>query len=160
KRAAGIWYAASADRGRTWSAALRIDNDPNTDIWPWIAAGSPGRVAIAWFGADKSLPLSDTEASGAYAWRVKVAHTVTGLGCGKGTAPAFRVVDATADAMHVDVVCEEGTACPALGLDRRLGDFFTTTIDTDGRLIVAYSDTRKTGPVALAAVLRQDGGSS
>src|SRR5207253_2163102 len=49
-RPAGIYYSYSTNQGRNWAPAVRIDRDANTDIWPWIAVGDPGRVAIAWFG--------------------------------------------------------------------------------------------------------------
>ena len=55
-RAAGVWYSYSKDGGRTWAAPVRVDKTDATDIWPWIAVGSPGRVAIAWFGNDNHLP--------------------------------------------------------------------------------------------------------
>ena len=53
-----------------------------------------------------------------------------------------------------------GTVCQAQLIDRRLGDYFTIDIDTTGRLVAAYSDTRKNGSVALGAFLRQSGGES
>src|SRR3954451_22262582 len=63
-RAAGVWYSYSKDGGRTWAEAVRVDPDDRTEIWPWIAVGSPGRVAIAWFGNDNRLPDNDAEQAG------------------------------------------------------------------------------------------------
>ena len=156
-RAAGIWFASSSDRGRTWAAPVRVDPDDKTDIWPWIVAGGPGRVAVTWFGTDISLPEHDSETPGAHGWHVRVAHTFAGLGCA-GAPPRFAQTTATPEPMHRGVVCQGGTTCPVMLLDRRLGDFFTIAIDTKGHLYAAYSDTRKTGPVALVAVARQTGG--
>jgi hypothetical protein len=51
-----------------------------------------------------------------------------------------------------------GTVCQAELIDRRLGDYFTIDIDTNGALVCAYSDTRQGGAVSLPAFFRQTGG--
>ena len=99
-RAAGVWYSYSTTGGRTWAAPTRVDTDDHTDIWPWIAVGDPGRVAIAWFGNDHALPGNDAEAAGANdPWNVYVAQTATGLGCRESTTAGFKVTQATPRAL-------------------------------------------------------------
>ena len=160
-RAAGVWYSYSVDGGRTWSAGTRVDPDSRTDIWPWIAVGDPGRVAIAWFGNDRELPGQDAEQAGpSDGWNVFVAQTTSGLGCGKNGGPGFRVTRATPEPLHMGTICMGGTICQAQLVDRRLGDYFTIDVDTTGALVAAYSDTRQGGSVALPAFLRQSGGTS
>jgi hypothetical protein len=160
-RPAGVYYSYSTDGARTWAAPTRVDPDDHTDIWPWIAAGSPGRVAIAWFGNDHRLPANDAEQAGpSDPWNVYVAQTLTGLGCSRSTAPGFRVTRATPEPFHVGTVCMGGTICQAQLVDRRLGDYFTIDIDTTGALVAAYSDTRQGGAVALPAFFRQTGGTT
>jgi hypothetical protein len=160
-REAGVWYSYSTDGGSTWAAPVRVDKDARTDIWPWIAAGDPGRVAVAWFGNDAALPDNDAEQAGPNdGWNVYVAQTTTGLGCSKSSAPGFRVTRATPEPFHVGTVCMGGTICQAQLVDRRLGDYFTIDVDTTGALVAAYSDTRQGGAVALPAFLRQTGGTS
>jgi hypothetical protein len=160
-REAGVWYSYSTDGGRTWAAPTRVDPDDHTDIWPWIAVGSPGRVAISWFGNDHALPDNDAEqAADGDPWNVYVAQTLTGLGCTRGTSPGFKVTRATPEPFHVGTVCMGGTICQAQLVDRRLGDYFTIDIDTTGRVVAAYSDTRQGGSVALPAFFRQTGGTS
>ncbi|MDQ1703131.1 MAG: hypothetical protein QOF57_2383, partial [Frankiaceae bacterium] len=76
-RAAGVWYSYSKDGGRTWAAPVRVDKTDATDIWPWIAVGSPGRVAIAWFGNDNHLAGENAELAGSGdPWNVYVAQTL------------------------------------------------------------------------------------
>lgn len=158
-RAAGIWYSYSTDGGSTWAAPTRVDPDARTDIWPWIAVGDAGRVAVAWFGNDRELPDNDAEQAGPEdGWNVFVAQTTNGLGCGRSPAPGFRVTWATPEPFHVGTVCMGGTICQAEVVDRRLGDYFTIDIDTTGALVAAYSDTRQGSAVALPAFLRQSGG--
>jgi hypothetical protein len=160
-RAAGVWYSHSTDRGRTWAAPVRVDPDDHTDIWPWIAVGSPGRVAVAWFGNDHQLPAHDAEQAGDNdPWNVYVAQTLTGLGCTGSTSAGFKVTRATPEPFHAGTVCMGGTICQAQLVDRRLGDYFTIDIDTSGAVVAAYSDTRQGGSVALPAFFRQTGGTT
>jgi hypothetical protein len=174
-RKAGIYYSYSTDRGHTWAAPLRVDPDERTDIWPWLAVGDTGRVAIAWFGADMALPDENAETSGTYGWNVYAAQTLDGLGCspsGVGAAaaatagstssspPQFTVVKATPEPFHTGTICQGGTVCQAFAIDRRLGDYFAVEIDGDGHMYAAYSDTRQGGAVSLPALLRQSGGPS
>jgi hypothetical protein len=160
-REAGVWYSYSTDGARTWAAPARVDPDDHTDIWPWIAVGSPGRVAISWFGNDHRLPGNDAEQAGdADPWNVYVAQTLTGLGCRTTSAPGFKTTRATPEPFHVGTVCMGGTICQAELVDRRLGDYFTIDIDAKGSVVAAYSDTRQGGAVALPAFFRQTGGTT
>ena len=158
KRAAGVYFSYSKDAGRTWAPAVRVDPTTNTDIWPWLAVGDPGRVAITWFEAEVALPNHDAQTKGEHGWNVKVAQTLSGLGCAESPAPAFSVSSATPEPFHHGTVCMGGTLCQAQLIDRRLGDYFTVAIDTKGMAMLSYSDTREGGSVALPAFARQTGG--
>jgi hypothetical protein len=161
-RPAGVYYSYSTTGGRTWAAPTRVDTDNRTDIWPWIAVGDPGKVAVAWFGNDHALPGQDAEAAGDNdPWNVYVAQTQNGLGCLESSSPGFRVTNATPEPFHTGTVCMGGTTCQAFLIDRRLGDYFTIDIDaTTGALVAAYSDTRQGGSVSLPAFFRQTGGTT
>jgi hypothetical protein len=158
-RAAGIWYSHSGNRGRTWSIPVRVDQDARTDIWPWIAVGRPGRVAIGWFGNNSSLPDQNAElANEEQGWSLYIAQSLTGTGCKGSTTAGFRITQATNAPFHVGTVCQGGTICQAQVVDRRLGDYFTIDVDKQGAVVAGYSDTRQGGSVALPAFLRQTGG--
>ncbi|MGH2948792.1 MAG: sialidase family protein [Solirubrobacteraceae bacterium] len=158
-RDAGVWYSYSTDRGRTWAAPVQVDpGQDGTDIWPWIAAGDRGRVAIAWLEAEEALPDHDAETPGEHGWHVMAAQTLKGLGCDESAAPGFRTVTATPEAVHRGTICQGGTICQAELVDRRMGDFFTIEIDGEGRMWAGYSDTRQGGAVALPGFVRQSGG--
>jgi hypothetical protein len=67
--------------------------------------------------------------------------------------------------VHVGWVCQGGTTCVATGQDRRLGDYFTNTLDSRGCVLIATGDTRLTDattggpyPTARPLFLRQNGG--
>ncbi|MEA3190331.1 MAG: hypothetical protein QOD77_913 [Thermoplasmata archaeon] len=144
----GLWAAGTPDEGATWPwvfdltphARLGLGLAGNgTYVWPWISAGSAGRFAVSWIGS------VDDDPSESYAgeWRVYTAFVLDAT----GASPSVTVVPFTPDPIHVGPICQQGTTCEAdaaLGDpagDRRLGDFFETTIDADGWLLGAWSNT-------------------
>lgn len=157
-RAAGVWFSYSTDAGKSWAAPTRVDTNNKTDIWPWLAVGDKGKVAVAWFGADQQLPNHDAETTGDQQWRVYIAQTLNGLGCSGSDAPGFRTTTATPQAIHTSTICQGGTACQAMAIDRRLGDFFTIEIDNSGHVWGGYSDTAEGGATALPGFVHQSGG--
>ncbi len=159
-RPAGIWLAYSKTRGKTWSKPVKVNESQNTALWPWLAVGAKGKVALAWFEASAALPDHDAETVGDHEWRVVAAQTLTGLGCRASRDPSFRVTVATPDPIHSGTMCQGGTTCQAQLIDRRLGDFFTIEIDSRGRMYAGYSDTSRGGMVALPGFVRQVGGPS
>ena len=157
-RAAGVWYSYSTDAGKTWATPTRVDTNGNTDIWPWLAVGDDGKVAVAWLGADQKLPNHDAETKGDQKWRIYISQTLNGLGCSGSASPGFRVTTATPRPVHTSTICQGGTACQAQAIDRRLGDFFTIEIDNSGHVWAGYSDTAEGGATALPGFVHQNGG--
>ena len=157
-RAAGVWYSYSTDAGKTWAQPVRVDTNNNTDIWPWLAVGDNGKVAVAWLGADQELPNHNAETPGDQQWRVYVAQTLNGLGCAGSKAPGFKVTTGTPRPVHTSTICQGGTICQAERIDRRLGDFFTIEIDNSGHVWAGYSDTAEGGATALPGFIHQSGG--
>ena len=155
-RPGGIYYSYSRDAGRTWAEPILVDGDEDgTDIWPWLAVGRAGRVAIAWLEADRKLPDNNSEQAGDAAWRVMAAQTLNGLGCPVSPVPGFTKAVATPDPVHRGTICNQGTVCQAQLIDRRMADYFTIEIDETGRMFAGYSDTREGGIVALPGFVRQ-----
>ena len=157
-RPAGVWYSYSTDAGKTWETPTRVDTNNNTDIWPWLAVGDDGKVAVAWLGADQELPNHNAETAGDQKWRIYMAQTLNGLGCGGSDAPGFKVTTATPRPVHTSTICQGGTICQAERIDRRLGDFFTIEIDNSGHVWAGYSDTAEGGATALPGFVHQSGG--
>ena len=59
-------------------------------------------------------------------------------------------------------MCQSGTTCVATGQDRRLGDFFTDSVDQNGCVLIASGETH-TQPTAATSrplFLRQTNGTS
>ncbi len=154
-----VLVSYTPDRGASWSvldltpvAATWAHAQPGNDggngthVFAWVSAGSPGRFAVSWIAAaqtGQAAQLADAD------WSVVTAF-VTGLGTPE---VAVDLVQVTADPIHHGPMCQSGTTCqvdsvaldPVMGTDagdRRMGDFFETTVTRDGRLVMAFADTQ------------------
>lgn len=112
-----------------------------TYVWPWISAGSNGRVAVTWIGA---FERADSDEYGGN-WYIFSTYLI-GAETGK---PQIIPVRVTPDPIHEGPICQGGTGCQVQSMqgidsgDRRLGDFFETTVGPDGYLYGAWSNTYK-----------------
>ncbi|PSG97817.1 hypothetical protein BRD56_03510 [Thermoplasmatales archaeon SW_10_69_26] len=163
--------AGSPDQGETWPWIHDVtdevrhalnDTEDLTMMWPWISAGSEGRVAASIY-ASPTPPPSD-EGPDDRSWNVV---TVAAMDADTATGPAAHGYPVAED-VHRGPVCQSGTFCQVSSLqgedsgDRRLGDFFETTIGRDGKLFVTYSDTttKPEDVVAHPGFVKQTGGPS
>ncbi len=127
-------------------------------IWPWISAGSNGSVAVTWIGG-----FSQTR-SNAYndPWFLFTAYVLEA----NTATPAVYVTHLTPTPIHHGPICQSGTTCQVTSVtgndsgDRRMGDFFETTIDHNGFLHAVVSDTftKSDDVISHAAYIRQTGG--
>ena len=161
-RPAGIWYSYSTDRNKSWAAPVRIDPGKDTDIWPWLAVGKTGHVAVTYLAVDKFLTDNNAENAAADdGWNVIVAQTDNGLGCSGSDEPGFNITQASAKPVHFGTICMGGTVCQAELVDRRLGDYFANEIDGNGNTYISVSNTSAEeagGSVALPFIIRQVSG--
>lgn len=145
---------------RTLSNHTGNGGGPGTYVWPWISAGSEGRVAVTWIGSyDEGSPADmDTD------WHIFTAILANADSDANDTLlDVYHVSDAP---IHHGPICQSGTACQVLSMtgndagDRRLGDFFETTIDFEGRLHIVVSDTleAKDDVISHVAYFRQEAG--
>lgn len=148
---------------------IRMDRGGvETTVMPWVAAGgTPGRVAVAYYGT-KSVGDPNTAAFKA-SWDVYVNQVLNAFN-GDGspaTAPGVGQVKATTHPFHYDSICLDGLACDTTeNGDRSLADYFTIEYNRgNGRLVLVYDQSYKhpdqaTGPFATAAVVSQIAGPS
>lgn len=147
------------DRGQNWTvldltplagewAKSQADSDGGngTHVFAWISAGSPGRFAVSWLATGQT---GQAPALAEADWHVVTAF-ITGLGTPSVTVDLVQV---TATPAHHGPMCQSGTTCqvqsigldPVMGTDsgdRRMGDFFESTVLRDGRLVMAFADTQ------------------
>jgi len=127
-----IWFSHSSDKGTTWSQPVKVNNDGGTHYFPWIAAGSTGRVDFIWLRSPDYTP-SDTELS---PWYVTFAQTTNGT----SATPKFQQTSASSNIMHVGGICTNGIFCTVTSGNRDLADSISIAIDKGGSAALAWTD--------------------
>jgi hypothetical protein len=146
-----IYYSFSTDHGDTWTAGAIVD-DPDstlTNVFPWLEAGSAGRVDVVWMGT-KSQNISAAE------WDVYFAQSLNA----NSSTPVFAQQRITEHRIHGSNISEGGLTGAA---NRNLGDYFQIAYDPQGAAVISFGDdhndfdgntyvTRQlTGPSILAS---------
>ena len=129
-------YAYSTDQGRHWSAPIHVNGDPAAvTVMPTIVAGDAGRLDIAFYGSAKQVDPTHNDGP----WHVYLAQTLDA----DKAHPHFAQARMTDRPNHIDPVCLSGLGCTTdtgPGGDRELGDFFTVSLDKDGRAMISFAD--------------------
>jgi hypothetical protein len=127
-----IWFSHSSDRARTWSAPVKVNSDKGTHFFPWVAAGSTGRVDFIWLNSPDETP-SDAEQS---PWYVTFAQTTNGA----VATPKFSQSSASSSVMHVGGICTNGIFCSVTDGNRDLADSISIAIDRGGSAALVWTD--------------------
>ena len=127
-----IWFSHSSNKGAIWSAPVRANNDKGTHYFPWIAAGSTGRVDFIWLSSPDYTP-SDAEQS---PWYTTFAQTTDGT----AATPKFNQTSASSSVMHVGGICTNGIFCSLNDGNRDLADSISIAIDRGGSAALAWTD--------------------
>lgn len=147
-----VYVSASLDGGKTWNGkadgtgeAFKVSSDKGTHFFPAIAAGDPGKVAVAYIATPtvipqlpygKPFPGGDPDAK----WYVYMARSLD-LETGH---PTWVTQKLTAKPIHTGDVCTLGIFCTVFepfGANRDLLDFIDIAFDRAGMVHVAYTDT-------------------
>ena len=126
-----IWFTHSSDKGTSWAIPVKVNTDAGTHFFPWIAAGSTGRVDFIWLGTPDLNP-SDAALS---PWTVNFAQTTSGT---SGT-PKFNQTTVS-NVMHVGGICTSGIFCSVTGGNRDLADSISISIDRGGSASLVWTD--------------------
>jgi hypothetical protein len=132
----------------TWSAPQRITGtglSAGTNTFPWITAGSDGRVAVAWYHTNETSEQG-TCASGSGTctlygasslsnaeWSVQMGQSLNA----HDASPAYTPGNVSEAYVKHGQICTNGIGC-ATGGDRSLGDFLEITTDNQGAALVSY----------------------
>jgi hypothetical protein len=129
---------SSTDRGAHWSSPVRVNSPAGAAAFPWISAGGPGGVAVAWFGASTADPNAK-----ANVWKVYTAESRNAT----AAAPTYNLFQVSNHVIHKGVLCESGLNCAD---GRQLGDFFQLSIGPDGIANLAWADDGAGGPATIS----------
>lgn len=127
------YYSFSSDlkttNSATWSAPVRINNgaDSKTCVLPMIAAGSDGRIVVAWYGT--SAPSLATPGAQWHYFHTRSNNATAQV-------PTFEQVRVSDHVVHTGVVCEDGLGCSCC---RDLLECQELDVNpTDGSTLVSY----------------------
>jgi hypothetical protein len=141
-----IWFTRSRGKGvdGSWSTPVKVNGDKGTHVFPWIAAGSTGRVDFIWLNSPDYTP-TDLEQS---PWYVTFAQTLNGT----SATPKFQQTSASSNVMHVGSICTNGIFCDLVSGDNRdLADSISIAIDRGGSAGLVWTDQGRTlhGPTHI-----------
>jgi len=129
-----LYLVTSSDHGATWSAPHQVDSGGlSSNVFPAIAVGDPGRVALGWYGSyshDFNDPTSQ--------WSMMEATTTDAL----SAHPHFDQVRMSSGttAVHNADICQAGTFCAVTNGNRNLADYQTGAVDPCGMPVFVYTD--------------------
>jgi hypothetical protein len=147
---AGEWDIRFASfNGSAWSNPVTVGHG----VYPWITAQAPGKVDIAWYSAERSGYIGDSNAAPATAvWDVDFVQSVNALGA---TATFTAPVQAATGAKS-GPICTKGIGCSG---DRELGDFMSIAHDNNGNALISYVSVPSAGQ-SLVRFVAQNGGTT
>ncbi|HEX2021304.1 MAG TPA: sialidase family protein [Candidatus Thermoplasmatota archaeon] len=144
-----VFYAFSMDHGETWSEPAPVSPEGVPAVFPWIAAGGPGGIAVAWYEGTTPTPSGRLP----NLWHAAVAMSTTADAPGATFARSF-----VGDFNHVGPICTEGLFCSLTAADRSLLDFFEVRLLPDGSPVVAFAgdaDVRTATVKVFASVMTE-----
>jgi hypothetical protein len=129
-----IEFADSTDGGKTWSNAVTVGHG----VYPWITADAPGKVDVAWYGADPAYTGNPNTAPAGTTWHVDFAQNVNAL----ASPASFTAPEAVTGTIKTGVICTGGTSCSS---GRELGDFMSIAHDPAGNALIAFNSVPTAG---------------
>lgn len=148
-----IYLAVSTNKGATWSKPIDVSSHVSglrTNVFPWVAAGSKGRVDIVWYGTHTLGNCAGTNGCGSSfidaPWNVYMAQTIDAVNAKTGNAnasPSFMTTKVTEYSNHYGAICTFGIGC-STGGDRGLLDFIQVQAEPDGAAAVVWADSANT----------------
>ncbi len=140
-----------------WSEPVQVSGSPvQISIFSDQVAGDPGRVAISYYGTTAEAKTPDDVKPGQGGWYPYVAVSTNAL----AKHPTFHQTRIAHRINQDDNICTAGTACAATGGNRNLLDFFDVSLDREGHLGYAWTDTNNATKMGYVKVARQATGPS
>jgi hypothetical protein len=131
-----IMLAVSTDGAQSWRGPFQVSPASlGNDVMPWVTAGDPGRIGIAWYGAPQAQDNGNfgPDQLNDGTWNVYYAQSLNAL----GAAPSFSV---TKVSDHQAKFGNISTAGLGGSPDRSLGDYMQVKTGTQGEAVISYVD--------------------
>lgn len=131
-----VMMSSSTNGGGTWSKPHQL-NPPSqpTVIFPWITAGDPGRIDVAWYAAPQATDGGkfgpDNLQHGT--WDVQLAQSTNAL----SKTPTFAVTKVSDHHVKYSGISTGGLGGSA---DRSLGDYLQVKTGVNGEAVLSYVD--------------------
>ena len=137
----------STDRAVTWHAKTQVSTGPGSPLgggpglrqvlFPWLAVGDPGRVAVVFYGTTDNGKTGGFPGSPQALWHVYATFSTNAM----VGSPTFTQVQADEHPMHRGAICTGGfPGCLVANSDRSMADFFMVDKDPEGRVYIAYNE--------------------
>jgi hypothetical protein len=154
----------------SWSTPQAVDpGTGNANVFPWLVAGSAGRVGLAWYSSTLAPacvgpapvdPSTDVNDDCRNVWSVSYASSANA----NDAAPSWDVSTVSPGPIHNGAVCTGGLSCDdPTGTPtgtRVLLDFFDVAVDALGRPTIVYNSDVRVPGTADIRVTRQCTGTS
>jgi hypothetical protein len=132
-----IKVSVSHDGAQHWSAPVTISPAKlGNDVMPWIVAGTPGRIGIAWYGSTTARSSQGTygpDPVDTAVWNLYYAVSTNAL----SSHPSFGVTKVSDHPVKYGDISTGGLGGSQ---DRSLGDFFQVQMGLEGQAIITYVD--------------------
>lgn len=122
-----VYVAMSQDDGQTWGEKVRVDAGNGSKVFPVVAAGADGHVAVAYYEGSKAAFPDNMDGT----WNVTLAYT-DDIRSGK----PWMHGQLTSKPVKHTPICISGTTCQG---DREFADYFDAVRMPDGRVGVTYN---------------------
>jgi hypothetical protein len=160
------YVAVSKNQGESWSRPVKVNRGAKTTTFPWLVAGSRGRVAVAYYGTTSRGPSPENvtfDDRSIPKWKVYVSYSLNA----SSADPQYteKVAMSRTQFLHEGDICTSGTGCAAGARD--LADFFQLDLDPCGKIVITYTDNsrdvvtkagRTTNQQELISFIGQKGG--
>lgn len=127
-----IWFSHSSDKAQTWSTPVKVNSDKGTHYFPWIAAGSAGRIDFIWLNSPDYTPTDGEQSP----WWTSFGQTIDAT----DATPRFNQTSASSSVMHVGGICTNGIFCTVNSGNRDLADSISIAIDRGGSAALVWTD--------------------
>jgi uncharacterized repeat protein (TIGR01451 family) len=145
-----MYIVTSPDLGAHWTLPFKVNQNTGSYFFPWIHAGSAGRLVVANYFSSTLQPNNKTSVwyIGMYQVAGAVAHYLSGANATYDSAPiASPQVQLDPNRVHGDGttgggICTYGTFCLAVpGSNRGLADVFEIHLDPAGGANVTWTSS-------------------